>query len=72
MERITGKVLKSEEVHLEGQFHLDMTHEELMSSQNRRNVMAVPQVHIQENNFEYSVIKVICSCGQEITLKCEY
>jgi hypothetical protein len=43
-----------------------------MSSQDRRNVMAVPQVHIQENNIEYAVIKVTCSCGQEITLRCEY
>ena len=72
MERATGKIIKSQDVHLEGQYHLSMKQTNTKSSQNRSSVIGMPQAQIIENKNECVVIKITCSCGQEISLRCEY
>ncbi|MHC4122675.1 MAG: hypothetical protein ACYSSI_03805 [Planctomycetota bacterium] len=72
MENAARRILKSDNVRLEGQFHLD-------SSQgnpglaNRKNVTSTPaQVRIMENHPEFAVIEVTCGCGVKTHIRCEY
>jgi hypothetical protein len=72
MATTAGRILKSDDVRLEGQFHLDI----IKASSNqlhRSNVaLAAIQAHIVENQSEFAVIEITCSCGTTMQLRCEY
>lgn len=70
--RTAGRILKSNEVKLEGQFHLDTAQAGLDSPKQQVAASSAPQVRILENHPEYAVIEVTCSCGTRMSLKCEY
>lgn len=72
MGKTTGQILKSDEVKLEGQFPLNAAQAQLNKSQKKNSARTTPQVRILENNPEYAVIGIICSCGTEMSIKCEY
>jgi len=72
MIRTAGRILKSNDVKLEGQFHLDAANAGLDSPKQQVAPLSAPQVRILENHPEYAVIEVICSCGTKMSLKCEY
>jgi hypothetical protein len=74
MVRTSGRILKSDDVKLEGQYHLDAAQAEFAAGepQQRSAVLAAPQVRISENHPEYAVIEVTCSCGTKMCLRCEY
>lgn len=67
-----GQVLKSDNIKLEGQFRLDVV--QAMSKKPKQNnpAQSAPQVRILENNPEYAVIGIICSCGAEMSVRCDY
>jgi len=67
-----GQVLKSDEVRLEGQFHLNTAQAQMNKSQQKNSVLSAPQVRILENNPEYAVISIICTCGTEMSVRCDY
>jgi len=72
MKKAVSRILKSGDVILEGQFLLDVP--QAMSSLPKQQgaALAAPQVRILENHPEYAVIEVVCSCGTEMCLRCEY
>ncbi len=74
MEKKTGQVLKSDKIKLEGQFHLNASQAQSQSNKPRQNnpTRATPQVRILENNPEYAVISITCSCGTETSIRCDY
>ena len=74
MARTSGRILKSDDVTLEGQYHLDVAQAELAGGepQHRSAAPAAPQARILENHPEYAVIEVTCSCGTRMCLRCEY
>ena len=72
MIRTAGRILKSNDVKLEGQFHLDAANVGLDSPKQQVTPLSAPQVRILENHPEYAVIEVTCSCGTKMSLKCEY
>ena len=72
MEKTTGKIIKSQDVNYDGQYYLNIEKTNHKSSQNQDAIAGVPKVHIIENKDEGAVIKVTCTCGQEISLQCEY
>ncbi|MGD8501043.1 MAG: hypothetical protein PVJ86_10375 [Phycisphaerales bacterium] len=74
MARTSGRILKSDDVKLEGQYHLEVGRAETATAepQQRSAVLAAPQVSISENHPEYAVIEVTCSCGTKMCLRCEY
>ncbi len=72
MIRTAGRILKSNDVKLEGQFHLDVANAGSDSPKQQVVPLSEPQVHILENHPEYAVIEVTCSCGTKMSLKCEY
>jgi hypothetical protein len=72
MTRATGQILKSNDVKLEGQFHLDASKAGPDSPKQKIAASSAPQVRILENNPEYALLEVICCCGTKMSLKCEY
>jgi len=72
MIRPAGRILKSNDVKLEGQFLLDATDAGSDLPKQEIAGSSEPKVRILENHPEYAVIEVTCSCGTRMSLKCEY
>ena len=72
MIRTAGRILKSNDVKLEGQFHLDAAKTGLDLPKQKIEPSSEPKVRILENHPEYAIIEVTCSCGSRVSLKCEY
>lgn len=67
-----SRVLKKDEVTVEGQRHLDVAGGKTNMQQGRVAAVGVPQARIVENSSEFTVIEVTCSCGRKTHLKCQY
>lgn len=74
MAKTTKRILKSNNVRLEGQFHLGLAQAESAEGRTRQTsaASAAPQARIVENHSEFAVIELICSCGTGTYLRCEY
>ena len=70
----SGRILRSDDVELEGQYRLGLLPDEFEASAQGSNnaVVAAPQARIVENGPTHAVIEVTCSCGAKVCLKCEY
>ena len=68
----TGKIIKSDQVNVEGKYKLALSHANHCSPESMNTTLKSPQVKIIENNEGYVIIQVICSCGERINLKGEY
>ena len=74
MTRTSGRILKSENVEVEGQYRLDVGRAGISKAG------ALPagtdsvakQARVIENHPQYAVIEVTCSCGGKTLLRCEY
>ena len=72
MESQTGHILRSDNVKLQGCFHLDIG-QNAPSPANAKNATLTPaQVHIVENHPKYAVMEVTCGCGTKTRIRCEY
>ncbi|TKJ34837.1 MAG: hypothetical protein CEE38_16900 [Planctomycetes bacterium B3_Pla] len=73
MAETLGRILKSDDVELEGQYFLDMAPESAAGEPQLTSApVAAIQAHILENHPEYAVIEITCSCGRKVCLKCKY
>jgi hypothetical protein len=72
MIRTAGRILKSNDVKLEGQFTLDVAKAGSNLPKQQVAASSAPQVRILENHQEYAIIEVTCCCGTKLSLKCEY
>ena len=72
MEKIAGHVLKSDEVELQGRFHLNVGQVAPGQAKQKFTASTTPQVRIVENHSEFAVIEINCSCGTKSYLRCEY
>ena len=72
MKQTTGKIIKSDQVNIEGTYQLGLSQANHCSHESMNTTLRTPQVKIIENNDGYVVIQVTCSCGQKINLKGEY
>ncbi|MHC4541473.1 MAG: hypothetical protein ACYS74_17105 [Planctomycetota bacterium] len=74
MIKTSGRILKSEDVELEGQYRLDAAPAKgSETGPVPTQTTSVPkEARILENHPEYAVIEVTCSCGARIALRCEY
>jgi hypothetical protein len=74
MTKKAKRILKKDNVKLEGRFHLDLA--KAGSSRDgpkqRSAASSAPQARIVESHPEFAVIEVICSCGTGTLLRCEY
>jgi hypothetical protein len=72
MIKTAGRILKSNDVTLEGQFHLEVTNNGSQVPKAQAAASSEPQVRVLENHPQYAVIEVTCGCGRKMSLKCEY
>lgn len=72
MPKPTGRILKSDNVKLEGLVHLDAAQPGISAAQKRTAALAAPQARIVENQSEFAVIEITCCCGAKMHLRCEY
>ncbi len=74
MTETSGRILKSDDVELEGQYRLGLVPDEFEPSEPAQTnaVTAAPQARIIENHADHAVIEVSCSCGTKVHLRCDY
>jgi len=72
MKKAAGRILKSNNVRLEGRFRLDAGRG-VPGSENARGATSAPaQVRIVENHPEFAILEVTCGCGKKTRIRCEY
>jgi hypothetical protein len=72
MGKTTGHILKADNVKLEGQLHLDLWNVQAGPSNQKSAALSAPQARVIENQPEFAILEVTCSCGNKICLRCEY
>jgi hypothetical protein len=72
MIKTAGRILKSEDFKLEGQFRLDIAPRSPDLPKQTVTATSAPKIRLLENHPEYAVIEVTCSCGTKISVRCEY
>ena len=72
MAKAAGHILKGSSVKLEDPFQLDAGEIAPGSAKGKNGASAIPQVNIVENQPEFAVIEVTCSCGTKTYIRCEY
>ncbi len=68
----SSRILKGSDVKVEGKFTLDVLQIESDSSKQTSTALVEPQVRIVKSESEFSVIEITCSCGETMSLRCEY
>ena len=72
MSEATGRILKGDDVKLEGRFHLDVARAERSLPRKGNTASGHVRVRIVEKHPDFAVIEMTCSCGTKTYLKCEY
>jgi hypothetical protein len=72
MRSTSGRIIKASDIKIEGKFTLDLVPIEPGSSKQTATALVEPQVRIVESKPEFSVIEITCSCGEKMSLRCEY
>jgi len=73
MRKTTGRILKADNIKMEGQFHLALDQSAMGPPPGQTSTaMATPMACIVENYPEFAVVEITCSCGTKTRLKCEY
>ena len=72
MQETAGRILKSDQVKLEGRLQLDVPHIQPNLPKGTTAASVTQQARIVESHPEFAVIEMICSCGRRTYLKCEY
>jgi hypothetical protein len=72
MRKTAGNILKSSDVKLGGQFHLNVDRAASVSRQDKSTSSGTPQAHVVENHGEFGVLEITCSCGAKSYVRCEY
>jgi len=68
----TGRIIKSNDVTIEGSFQLGSSNSNNIPTENNNPGVCETQAQIVENNENYVVIQVECSCGKKISLRGDY
>jgi hypothetical protein len=78
MQGTTGRILRSQDVKLEGQLQLELNQRKTAANNNHNtpkngNTNAVPpEVTIVENNADFTILRINCACGQQAYVRCEH
>ena len=57
---------------MQGCFHLDVGQPSRKPASTGNTISSGPQVRIVENNNEFAVMEITCSCGAKTRVRCEY
>jgi hypothetical protein len=72
MMQTMNRVLKSDEVEIDGRCHLDIGRSVSSAQLGKNNGITPVKARILDNNNEYALIEFICSCGKKTLVRCEY
>ncbi len=73
MDKVIGRVLRSDKVKLEGQVQLKTKQpQSTVQPSSQKSAKQPITAVIVENHPEFAVIEVACCCGERIFLRCEY
>jgi hypothetical protein len=71
MEEPLGRVVKADDVKIQGTFHLDIGRPSAAPAKPASAALP-PQVRIVEHHADFAVIEVTCGCGTTSRVRCEY
>lgn len=71
MDQPVGRVLKAEDVRLQGTYHLNFGQSGGVPAATG-NAAVGPRVRMIEQHADYAVIEVTCGCGTTSRVRCEY
>jgi hypothetical protein len=72
MMQTINRVLKSSEVEIEGRCNLDIGRSVSTAQPGKSGVCAAAKAVLLDNNNEYALIELTCSCGKKALVRCEY
>ena len=72
MQATAGRILRSSDVNFEGRFHLDITSAASAGPKTNRAPSAAPQARIVQNDAQFALLEITCSCGAKTHVKCQY
>ena len=73
MDKVLGRIIRSDEVKLEGQVTLQMKQPQSPAQPSPQSTAKQPAAaEIVENHPEFAVIQVTCCCGEKMHLRCEF
>ena len=72
MMQTMNRILKSSEVEIDGRCNLDIGRSVSPAHPGKNNTDTAAKVKILDNNNEYTLIELTCSCGQKTLVRCEY
>lgn len=72
MEKRVGRILQDSDVRLEGCLHLEVPATEQNKPNDDNAASVTPQACMVENQPQFAVVEVTCSCGKKTYLRCEY
>ena len=71
MDIAAGRILKANDVTLQGCFHLDIAQQAKPAGAGK-TASASPQVRIVETHTDFAVMEITCACGTQTRIRCEY
>jgi hypothetical protein len=72
MVQTTSRILKSGDVEVEGRFQLDLGAPLPSAKKGSNTAVGTSKVRILENQNEYAVMEVTCTCGRKTIIRCDY
>ena len=72
MMQTMNRILKSSEVEIDGRCNLNIGRSVSPAQPGKGNASTAAKAKILDNNNEYTLIELTCSCGQKTLVRCEY
>lgn len=72
MQKASGRILKSENVKVEGRFQFDAQNNIASETGTTPTPPGGARAQIVEKNSDYAIVEIICGCGQKTQIKCQY
>lgn len=67
-----NRILKSDEVEIDGRCHLEIGHAVSQAQHTRSNNIVAAKAKILDNTNEYALIELTCACGRKTLVRCDY
>jgi hypothetical protein len=72
MMQTINRVLKSDEVEIDGRCNLDIGRCVSSAQPGKISSSAAAKARILDNTSEYALIELVCSCGRKTLVRCDY
>jgi hypothetical protein len=72
MMQTMNRVLKSDEVEIDGRCHLEIGRSASSAQPGKNSNGVAAKARMLDNTNEYALIELICSCGKKTLVRCEY